>query len=270
MPVSSTLDQFHPSDMSGFLCTLRKEACSTSASVSVEISFLIGFGGSGASNEFGEGVIQRFLLQLWLNFTKCFITISFAKDRFQKETPINLCISIHQWRVRSPFFLAWPFGCNLTRENASPKAGSNKSQTTPSSSHLLTKTIQNRVPTCILNSKVNWNLMFFLGNHFYICSKKITEVILSTYNSSGKILWKQNCHSQKKRLDMDSSPIVGKFLEPKKKPPETAAELTVSPRWRNDQHDGTKGHPDCWRGWCFNRKIYGISWGWDFDRKLYI
>ena len=64
MPVSSTLDQFHPSDMSGFLCTLRKEACSTSASVSVEISFLIGFGGSGASNEFGEGVIERFLLQL--------------------------------------------------------------------------------------------------------------------------------------------------------------------------------------------------------------
>lgn len=59
---------------------------------------------------------------------------------------------------------------------------------------------------------------------------------------------------------MDSSPTVGRFLEPRKKTtPETAAELTVSPKWRNDQHDGTKGHPDCWRGGCFKRKIYGWS-----------
>ena len=102
-PVSSTLDQFHPSDMSGFPCTLHKEACSTSASVSVEISFLIGFGGSGASNKFGEDVIHRYLLPL-TELYKMFQHHLIWKGSFQKKlVPIYAYLSISDG-VRSPFF----------------------------------------------------------------------------------------------------------------------------------------------------------------------
>ena len=140
-----------------------------------------------------------------------------------------------------------------TRDTPPPKPGSNESKTTPSSSHLVTNTEFQHVPSvkltartyqeaitrgndrlptihfqvrtvslleCNLNSKVSWNLMFFVEH--LISLQKILKVISTTINPYiWKILEKlEYCNSKKGRLEMVCPSILGRFpRNPEKNPP---------------------------------------------------
>ena len=122
-----------------------------------------------------------------------------------------------------------------TGDTPPPKPGSNESKTTPSSSHLVTNTEFQHVPSvkltartyqeaitrgndrlptihfqvrtvslleCNLNSKVSWNLMFFVEH--LISLQKILKVILSTIINPyiWKILEKHGNTAIPKKVDL--------------------------------------------------------------------
>lgn len=140
--VSSTLDELHPSDMSGFLCTLHKEACSTNASVSVEISFLSG----SQVREFPTSLERTSYSDIFCNSDWTLQNASTPSHLkgivFKKNYSTNISyayLSISDGFVHQ-FFFCLAVWLQLETRYTSPKAGSKESKTTPSSFHLLTNT----------------------------------------------------------------------------------------------------------------------------------
>ena len=127
------------------------------------------------------------------------------------------------------FFLVWPFGCNnkTAEKRLSQSRIKQKYTTTPSSSHLLTKTIQNRVPTCILNSKVNWNLMFFWETTSISVRKRSLKSYYQPTSHLEKFYGNKTAIPKKNDLTWIAHQLWADSLN-RKKTPETGAELTVS------------------------------------------
>ena len=114
--------------------------------------------GFGSFQRVWRGRHTAFSLATLTELYKMFQHHLICKGSFSKRN-YHQFVHIYPSVTGSFTFFLVPFGCNLTAENT-PLPKPEKKQKSDDSK-FLPPSYQNRVPTCILNSKVNWNLMFF-------------------------------------------------------------------------------------------------------------